>query len=87
MPKAKSNSKPAAVRPLRRLTQVELNEFMQNAANKLRGNVDHSEFRGYFFALLFFKRISDVYDEKVRELLQRYDGEEDMARDTLSNST
>ncbi len=83
MPKAKTSktTKPAAVRQLRRLTQAELNEFMQTAANKLRGNVDHSEFRGYVFALLFFKRISDVYDEKVRGLLQRYDGDEEMARD------
>lgn len=27
---------------------------------------DHSEFRGYVFALLFYKRISDCFDEEVR---------------------
>ncbi|MGZ5297649.1 MAG: hypothetical protein ACXWYT_12025 [Actinomycetota bacterium] len=27
----------------------------------MRGNVDHSEFRDFVFALLFFKRISDVH--------------------------
>jgi len=31
---------------------------LRGVADKLRGNVDHSEFRGYVFALLFFKRIS-----------------------------
>jgi type I restriction enzyme M protein len=50
-------------RPLRRLTQAELDQFLEKAADILRGNVDHSEFRGYVFALLFFKRISDVYQE------------------------
>jgi hypothetical protein len=31
-----------------------------------RGNADHSEFRGYVFALLFYRRISDCYEEEVR---------------------
>ena len=50
--------------PLRRMTQAELDAFLEKAADILRGNVDHSEFRGYVFALLFFKRISDVWDEE-----------------------
>ncbi len=53
-------------RPLRRLTCAELKSYLEKAANILRGNVDHSEFRGYVFALLFYKRISDVYLEEVR---------------------
>jgi type I restriction enzyme M protein len=39
--------------PLRRMTQAELDAFLEKAADILRGNVDHSEFRGYVFALLF----------------------------------
>jgi type I restriction enzyme M protein len=54
--------------PLRRMTQAELDAFLEKAADILRGNVDHSEFRGYVFALLFFKRISDVFEESVRKL-------------------
>ena len=54
--------------PLRRMTQAELDAFLEKAADILRGNVDHSEFRGYVFALLFFKRISDVFEESVRRL-------------------
>src|ERR1022692_3110309 len=54
--------------PLRRMTQAELDAFLEKAADILRGNVDHSEFRGYVFALLFFKRISDFFDESVRQL-------------------
>jgi type I restriction enzyme M protein len=54
--------------PLRRMTQAELDAFLEKAADILRGNVDHSEFRGYVFALLFFKRISDIFEASVRKL-------------------
>jgi type I restriction enzyme M protein len=57
--------------PLRRMTQAELDTFLEKAADILRGNVDHSEFRGYVFALLFFKRISDVFEEAVRNLAKK----------------
>jgi type I restriction enzyme M protein len=53
------------------MTQAELDSFLEKAADILRGNVDHSEFRGYVFALLFYKRISDVYEENVRLLEKR----------------
>jgi type I restriction enzyme M protein len=68
------------VRPFRRLTQSELDSFLEKAANILRGNVDHSEFRGYVFALLFFRRISDVYVEEVRKLSEQL-GDEVLAKD------
>jgi len=67
-------------RPLRRLTQAELDGFLDKAADILRGNVDHSEFRGYVFALLFFKRISDIYEEEIRKLIEEL-GDEELARD------
>jgi type I restriction enzyme M protein len=68
------------VRPFRRLTQAELDSFLDKAANILRGNVDHSEFRGYVFALLFFKRISDAYAEEVYKLTEQL-GDEALAKD------
>jgi type I restriction enzyme M protein len=57
---------PIVVRPTRRMTQGELESYLDKAADILRGNADHSEFRGYVFALLFFKRINDCYEEEVR---------------------
>jgi type I restriction enzyme M protein len=57
---------PIVIRPTRRMTQGELESYLDTAANILRGNADHSEFRGYVFALLFYKRISDCFDEEVR---------------------
>lgn len=68
------------IRPARRLTQAELDVFVGKAADILRGNVDHSEFRGYVFALLFFKRISDVYEEEVESLTVTL-GDAALARD------
>ncbi len=62
------NGIPIITIPLRRMTQAELDSFLETAADILRGNVDHSEFRGYVFALLFFKRISDLFEESVRKL-------------------
>ena len=72
--------KEVTVRPLRKLTQAELDSFLEKAADILRGNVDHSEFRGYVFALLFFKRISDVYVEEVIKLTAVL-GDETLAKD------
>jgi type I restriction enzyme M protein len=57
---------PIVIRPSRRMTQGELESYLDKAADILRGNADHSEFRGYVFALLFYKRISDCFDEEVR---------------------
>lgn len=67
-------------RPQRRLTQAELEAFLAKAADLLHGGVDHSEFRGYVFALLFYKRINDVYLENVAELEKELNNAE-LARD------
>jgi type I restriction enzyme M protein len=58
---------PIVVRPTRRMTQGELESYLDKAADILRGNADHSEFRGYVFALLFYKRINDCFEEDVRK--------------------
>ena len=67
-------------RPQRRLTQAELDAFLEKAADLLRGGVDHSEFRGYVFALLFYKRINDVFLENVAAFEQEL-GDAELARD------
>lgn len=56
---------PIVVRPTRRMAQGELESYLDKAADILRGNADHSEFRGYVFALLFYKRINDCFEEDV----------------------
>ena len=43
----------------------------------LKGLVDASGFKVYIFPLLFFKRISDVYDEEFRIALEESNGDAD----------
>src|ERR1035438_5572404 len=71
--------------PLRRMTQAELDAFLEKAADILRGNVDHSKFRGYVFALLFFKRISDIFEESIRNLAKK--GGDELANDAGMQKT
>src|SRR5262249_5084020 len=76
----RQNGDAVKTRPQRRLTQAELDAFLEKAADLLRGGIDHSEFREYVFALLFYKRINDVYLENV-EALEKELGDGDLARD------
>lgn len=46
------------------LTISVLSSHLWEAANILRGPVDAADFKTYIFPLLFFKRLSDVYDEE-----------------------
>ncbi|MCB0033402.1 MAG: type I restriction-modification system subunit M N-terminal domain-containing protein, partial [Anaerolineales bacterium] len=47
-----------------RLTQQELESYLWGAANILRGLIDAGDYKQYIFPLLFFKRLSDVWDEE-----------------------
>ena len=44
------------------ITLDELKSFLWSAATHLRGQIDAAGYKEYIFPLLFFKRISDVYD-------------------------
>lgn len=50
--------------PERQLTLDEMKQFLWGAATRLRGQIDAAGYKEYIFPLLFFKRISDVYDEQ-----------------------
>jgi len=58
------------------LTLTQLEQYLSKAAWILKGPVDASDFKVYIFPLLFFKRISDVYDEEYRVALEESDGDE-----------
>ena len=51
------------------ITLSQLESHLWEAANILRGPVDAADFKTYVFPLLFFKRISDVYDEEYAAAL------------------
>lgn len=62
-----------------KLTLSQLEQYLSKAAWILKGPVDASDFKVYIFPLLFFKRISDVYDEEFRVALEESDGDEEYA--------
>jgi len=62
-----------------KLTLSELEQYLSKAAWILKGPVDASDFKVYIFPLLFFKRISDVYDEEYRVALEESDGDQEYA--------
>ena len=59
--------------PYRRLDETisldELKSFLWGAATRLRGQIDAAGYKEYIFPLLFFKRISDVYDEQFEDFV------------------
>lgn len=55
-----------------RITQAELETYLWKCADILRNNVEASTYRDYIFPLLFFKRISDVYDEDIENAKKEY---------------
>jgi type I restriction enzyme M protein len=57
-----------------------LTNHLWESANILRGPVDAADFKTYIFPLLFFKRISDVYDEEYATALEESGGDEEYAR-------
>lgn len=47
----------------------EMKQFLWGAATRLRGQIDAAGYKEYIFPLLFFKRISDVYDEQYSDFV------------------
>lgn len=62
-----------------KITLSQLEQYLSKAAWILKGPVDASDFKVYIFPLLFFKRISDVYDEEYQNALKESDGDDEYA--------
>ena len=52
------------------MTQQELEKYLWGAATALRGTIDAGDYKQYIFPLLFFKRVSVVYDEEFANLMK-----------------
>lgn len=57
------------------MTQKQLEDYLWRAANILRGMIDAADFKQYIFPLLFFKRISDVWDEEYQQAVNESGGD------------
>jgi len=58
-----------------RISQQELESYLWGAAVLLRGLIDAGDYKQFIFPLLFFKRISDVWDEEYQAALADSDGD------------
>lgn len=61
------------------MEKKELEDYLWGAANILRGMIDAADFKQYIFPLLFFKRISDLWDEEYQLALEESEGDLDYA--------
>ncbi|MDY0211786.1 MAG: class I SAM-dependent DNA methyltransferase [Desulfuromonadaceae bacterium] len=61
------------------MNQQELEKYLWGAATALRGTIDAGDYKQFIFPLLFFKRISDVYDEEYQNALAESGGDVEYA--------
>src|SRR5258706_1083167 len=57
------------------LSLQQLEQFLWKSADILRGKIDSSDYKKYIFGLLFYKRISDVWDEEYKKINDEYKDE------------
>ena len=62
------------------MTQTELNEYILKAADILRKMAEAGDIKQFIFPLVFYKRISDVWDEEYKEAIDLYDNDDESAR-------
>ena len=67
------------------MTQQELESYLWGAAVILRGLVDAGDYKQFVFPLLFFKRLSDVWDEDYATALAESNGDADYATATAND--
>lgn len=71
-------------KPDHHLSQQELESYLWGAANLLRGLIDAGDYKQYVFPLLFFKRLSDVWDEEYQSAFGET-GDATYSRDTAND--
>jgi type I restriction enzyme M protein len=67
------------------LSQSALESYLWGAATILRGLVDAGDYKQFVFPLLFYKRLSDVWDEDYSDAMHESDGDNAYAQATAND--
>lgn len=68
-----------------KITIQQLERYLWDSANYLRNKIDAGDYKSYIFPLMFYKRISDVYDEEYQKALLESDGDIDFAESEINH--
>lgn len=63
----------------KKFTQQEVNNILWGACDTFRKTIDSSVYKDYILVMLFVKYVSDIYKEHYEILLQKYNGDKEMA--------
>ena len=66
---------PASADDEGKMNLTQLKQFLWSSADILRDRIDSADYKKYIFGLLFYKRISDVWDEEYKQVLSEYHDE------------
>ena len=60
-----------------------LETWLWDAACVIRGTTDAPKFKDFILPLIFYKRLSDVFDDEVANLVEEYGGDEEGTREII----
>ena len=90
MPKNNTTASPQTTIPFsspdeKQLDISTLETWLWDAACVIRGATDAPKFKDFILPLIFYKRLSDVFDDEVTNLVEGYGGDEEEARKTIDD--
>ncbi len=68
-----------------KITVQQLEKYLWDSANYLRNKIDAGDYKSYIFPLMFYKRISDVYDEEYQKALLESNGDIEFAESEINH--